>query len=93
MSQIHNNSDQLRAFALQLENFSKSLEDHMTRLNTSLGRLSDTWKDAGFNEFHDEFSRTQTSVKKFVEQANDVRPKLNRDAEALDRVSRLRTPR
>lgn len=89
MSQIHNNSDQLRAFALQLGNFSKALEDHMIRLNTALDRLSGTWRDKEFKRFHHEFTKTQTCVKKFVEQANDVAPKLNRDAEALDRISSL----
>lgn len=93
MSQIHNDPDKLRAFALQLGSFSKALEDHMNRLNTALSRLSDTWKDDGFDEFQPEFTKTQTCVRKFVEEANKLTPALNRDAEALDRISRLRVPR
>jgi uncharacterized protein YukE len=93
MSQIHNDSDQLRAFAIQLDGFRKSLEDDLTRLSTALDRLSDTWRDRGFRNFYDEFTKTQTCVKKFVQQANDLTPKLNRDAEALDRISRLQVPK
>lgn len=93
MSQIYNNSDQLRAFGSQLDGFRKALEDDLNRLSTAMDRLSDSWRDHGFKEFHEEFTKTQSCVKKFVQQANDVKPKLNRDADALDRISRLRVPR
>jgi uncharacterized protein YukE len=93
MSQIYNDPDKLRAFAFQLERFSSALDEHLTRLGAAMSRLGNTWEDEGFAEFVSAFSNTRGRVSKFVQEANNVLPKLKEDAENLDQMLSVHTPR
>lgn len=93
MSQVHNDSDKLRAFASQLDGFSSVVDEHLTRLRAAMSRLSNSWRDQEFEEFVQEFSVTQERLKRFVAETKRTTPLLRRDADALDEYFRLHTPK
>jgi uncharacterized protein YukE len=93
MSQVHNDSDRLRAFAHQLDGFSGVVDEHLTRLHAAMSRLGHSWRDQEFEEFAQEFTVTQERLKKFIAETKHTTPLLRRDAEALDEYFGLHTPK
>jgi uncharacterized protein YukE len=93
MSQVHNDSEKLRAFASQLDGFAGVVDEHLNRLRAAMTRLGNSWRDQGFEEFVSEFSVTQERVKRFVEETKRTTPLLKRDADALDEYFGLHTPK
>lgn len=93
MSQVHNDSEQLRAFASQLDGFAGVVNEHLDRLRAAISRLGNSWRDQEFEEFVNEFSATQQRVKRFVEETKRTTPLLKRDADALDEYFGLHTPK
>lgn len=93
MSQVHNDSDKLRGFASQLDNFSGVVEEHLTRLRAAMGRLGHSWRDQEFEEFAHEFSVTQERLKRFIAETKRTTPLLRRDADALDEYFQIHTPK
>lgn len=93
MSQVHNDSEKLRAFASQLDGFASVVDEHLNRIRAAMSRLANSWRDQEFEEFAGEFSVTQERVKRFVEETKRTTPLLKRDADALDEYFGVRTPK
>jgi len=93
MSQVHNDSDRLRTFAHQLDEFSSTVDEHLSRIRAAMSRLEHSWRDQEFEEFAQEFSITQERLKRFIAETKRTTPLLRRDAEALDDYFRLHTPK
>ncbi len=93
MSQVHNDSEKLRAFASQLDGFAGVVSEHVNRLRSAMSRLGNSWRDQEFEEFVSEFSVTQERVKRFVEETKRTTPLLKRDADALDEYFGLHPPK
>lgn len=93
MSEVHNDPERLRAFASKLKGFGNEVDQHLNRLRAATSRLGHTWRDQEFEEFANEFSRTQERVKQFVEETKRITPFLKRDADALDEYIASRMPR
>lgn len=93
MSQIHNDSDRLRAFAIQLQEFGAAVDDQLNALRGAMSRLGRTWKDDDYSEFKAEFVMTQQRVRQFIEETRAVTPKLTRDADKLDEYGRVHVPK
>ena len=93
MSQVHNDSDKLRAFASQLDGFAGGVNEQLNRLRAAVSRLGNSWRDQEFEEFASEFAITQERIKRFAEETKRTTPLLKRDADALDEYFGLRAPK
>jgi uncharacterized protein YukE len=93
MSQVHSDSERLRAFASQLNSFAGVVDEHLGRLRSAVGRLGNSWRDQEFEEFVREFAVTQDRLKRFVEETRRITPLLKRDADALDDIGGVRLPK
>ena len=93
MSQIYNDPDKLSAFAVQLERFTHSLDEQLTRLGAAMSRLGNTWEDDGFAEFASAFAKAKGPVSKFVQETNRVLPVLKQDVETLKQFRSVHAPR
>jgi len=87
---IYVESDALRSFAAQLKKFSETIGESKGRTQGQLGRLGESWKDEGFTEFQEVFTRTYATLDRFVAEAENVVPKLILDADAIDEYTRFR---
>lgn len=88
---VHVDSSELRAFAVKLKRFSEVLKESMDRTQGQMGQLSDSWKDAEYEQFRDTFVKTYPLLKQFIEEAEKTVPTLIRDAEAVDNYMNLHT--
>jgi uncharacterized protein YukE len=92
MPQVHVDSRKLRSFSRELTDFASVVEDQMSGLKNSLGRLGETWRDQEFEAFINQLSLAQHHLSQFVEEAKRTAPLLERDATAIDDLNRLKPP-
>jgi uncharacterized protein YukE len=72
MSQsIHANPDEMDVFALHLKSFNERLAEEMSRLRGAFARVGETWTDAKYRSFADEFIRTMTLLENFGRASED----------------------
>jgi uncharacterized protein YukE len=88
-SQIHNDPERLRAFALTLNQFASTSDELLDRLKSAVGHLGQTWRDQEFETFVQQFAAAQVRLKSFVEETRNVTPTLENDARKLDDYLRL----
>ena len=92
MPQVYVDSQKLRGFARELTDFTHVVEEQMTGLKASLGRLGETWRDQEFHAFVNQLASTQQHLTKFVEETKRTAPLLERDAGAIEELNRLKPP-
>ena len=88
-SQIHNDPDRLRAFAVTLNQFASTSDELLDRLKSAIGQLGQTWRDQEFEIFVQQFGKAQLRLKSFIEETRKVTPTLENDASKLDDYLRL----
>jgi hypothetical protein len=85
MSTAYVDSDKLRDFANRLKQFATELEDYSNSLVVEMNRLSETWRDEQFYIFEADFVHASAFIHRLLEEIREVTPKLERDAERIDR--------
>jgi uncharacterized protein YukE len=89
-SQVHNDPDRLRAFAVSLNQFAASSDELLSRLKTAVGHLGQTWRDQEFEKFVQVFATAQTQLRGFVDETRKVTPALEDDARKLEDYLKLK---
>lgn len=88
-SQVHNDPDRLRAFAVTLNQFAATSDEHLSRLKSAIGHLGQTWRDQEFEKFVQAFATAQTRLRSFVDETKKVTPALEEDARKLEDYLKL----
>ena len=88
-SQIHNDPERLRTFALRLKQFASTSDEHLGRLKSAIGHLGQTWQDQEFERFAQQFASAQGRLKSFIEETKKVTPVLEADARKLEEYLRF----
>ena len=88
-SQVHNDPDRLRAFAVTLNKFAATSDERLNRLKSAIGHLGQTWRDQEFEKFVQAFATAQTRLRSFVDETKKVTPALEEDARKLDDYLKL----
>jgi uncharacterized protein YukE len=89
-SQLHNDPERLRRFALTLNQFAAAADEHLARIKSAVGHLGQTWRDQEFERFVQEFASAQNRLKGFIEETRRVTPALEADARKLDDYLKFR---
>lgn len=89
-SQLHNDPERLRRFAMQLNQFAATADEHLGRLKSAIGQLGQTWRDQEFERFVQQFATAQNRLKGFIDETKRVTPALEADARKLDEYLKFR---
>lgn len=87
---IHVDPEELRKFAAELKRFSETLSENMRRTQGQMGQLSESWRDAEFEQFRAAMASTYPLIQQFIEEAEKTAPTLLRDAEAIQEYQSLK---
>lgn len=82
--------EKLRQFASQLKSYNEFIETLMSSLRDDTKRLGQSWKDDQFDEFEAILERTRNLLVTFTMETRQAIELINRDAQALDEVRRVR---
>lgn len=89
MADIYVDPEKVKNFAVQLSQFSKFVDQSVDRLNSSMSKLGESWRDQEFQAFLRETQQTQQRLKNFVQETEKILPVLKKDAEAMEVYQRL----
>lgn len=67
MNQVIASPDEMDTFALQLRLFNERIREEISRLNAAFSRVGETWQDAKYRTFADEYIRTMTTLHDFIQ--------------------------
>ncbi len=69
MSRAKVDPDELRRFAVMLNNTASSIRQHRGILNNSLGKLKDTWRDSKYDQYMKIYDETMPQIESFCKDA------------------------
>jgi hypothetical protein len=93
MASVHVDPEKLRDFSRHLKEMASSVTDLIDELSTHLNRLGSTWMDQEYQAFAGQLRVTQSWLRIFVKETEQVIPSLERDAETMAQYQRIQTPR
>lgn len=89
-SQIHVDPEKLRSFASELKHFTDTVNHSVNTLKNNVSHLGESWRDDEFEKFKREFDSVQRYLTKFVEEAKNTTPQLERDANNIEEYLKLK---
>jgi uncharacterized protein YukE len=84
MPQAIADSDDLRAFAANLERYNELVADATATLQSQFAQLGDTWRDQNQAKFADEFEQTVRVIRQFQQASQEHIPYLRQKAAEID---------
>lgn len=85
MSQVIVDPDELRRFAVFLEQSIRNLRDGQRGLQRGHQVLADAWRDSKYNNFAKSFDQTLPALERFCKEAEAYAAFLRRKAQLADR--------
>jgi len=85
MPQVIVNPDELRRFAVALDELRESLQQKKFNTSHSFEQLRQSWKDAKYNEFEKTFTSTSQELEQFLKMTKSYADFLRKKAAKLDR--------
>lgn len=90
MSAVIQDPAKLREFCRDLAAADAFWAEMLKDLEGDLGHLSQSWKDENFTALRNEFFAVLTQFQKFSEDTKKTIVELERDANALDQIQKVR---
>jgi hypothetical protein len=87
---VHANPEDIRHFAAELQKFCDSVEHFDATIRGELGRLGNTFRDDGYEEFCESFAKSRTGLAKFLSSARIAGKDLVKDADALEKYQSVK---
>ena len=85
MPQVIVNPDELRRFAVALDELRESLQQKKFNTSHSFEQLRQSWKDAKYNEFEKTFTSTSQELEQFLKMTKSYADFLRKKSAKLDR--------
>lgn len=84
MSQVHGNPEEMRRFAQALNRFVSQLDSEVKRIDGQARQVGETWNDAQYQKFMQDWSQTLTAIKRFIGDAPQYAQYVSKKAADLD---------
>ncbi len=69
MSQVHGNPEEMRRFAQALTRFVSQLDGEVKRIDGQSRQVGESWNDAQYQRFMQEWTQTLSALKRFIGEA------------------------
>ncbi len=84
MSQVHGNPEEMRRFSQALTRFVGSLDGEVKRIDAQARQVGESWNDAQYQRFMQDWSQTLTAIKRFINEAPQYAQYVSRKAADLE---------
>lgn len=84
MSQVHGNPEDMRRFAQALNRFVSQLDSEVKRIDGQARQVGETWNDAQYQKFMQDWLQTLTAIKRFIGDAPQYAQYVSKKAADLD---------
>lgn len=89
-SGVRLNPEELEQFISALQNFNRQTEELMKDMNAKFDRLGDTWQDAAYQRFGDDYMLTMARLQQFIDESDAHLPRLRERAARARELLELR---
>lgn len=85
MPDVHADPEDIEGFIRELQRFNNEMNSNVSRMQSRMSRLGETWRDGEFQKFESELGKSMRSMHRFVRSCETYIPKLRKKADALRR--------
>jgi uncharacterized protein YukE len=84
MSQVHGNPEAMRQFAQALTRFVSQLDSEVKRIDGQSRQVGESWNDAQYQRFIQEWTQTLSVLKRFIGEAPQYAQYVSKKAADLE---------